>query len=188
MRSLKYHLQPDDFLVQRLTQSDELAFEAIYERYWLKLYNFAYQQTGSKDDAEHLVHDVFVSLWKRRSLLQVKNLSVYLIASVKHLTTNLIKSQITMRKYREYLLFREIEQNEPIENILYFDDLAAAIEEALKKLPEKTAEIFRLSRFGHQTNQEIAAQLQLSEKAVEYHITKSLQFLKNHLKLFYSDN
>jgi RNA polymerase sigma factor (sigma-70 family) len=104
------------------------------------------------------------------------------------LTTNLIKSQITMRKYQEYLIFREIEQNRQIEDVLYFDDLAEAVEQALKKLPEKTAEVFRLSRFEHQSNQEIATKLHLSEKAVEYHITKSLQFLKQHLKMFHSDN
>lgn len=188
MLSIKYQTQSDDFLVQQLTRSDEKAFEEIYQRYWYKLYRFAYQQTGSKEDAEHLVHDVFVSIWKRREALQIKDLSVYLIASVKHLTTNLIKSQITMRKYQEYLIFKEIEQNRQIEDVLYFDDLAEAVEQALKKLPEKTAEIFRLSRFEHRSNQEIASKLHLSEKAVEYHITKSLQFLKQHLKAFHSDN
>jgi RNA polymerase sigma-70 factor (ECF subfamily) len=188
MYSTKYHTQTDDWLVQRLTQSDEKAFEAIYQRYWESMYRFAYQQTGSKEDAEHLVHDVFVSIWKRREALQIKNLGVYLTASVKHLTTNLLKSQITMRKYQEYLILKEIEQNRQVEDILYFDDLAEAVEQALKKLPEKTAEVFRLSRFKHQSNQEIAAHLHLSEKAVEYHITKSLQFLKQHLKTFQSDN
>jgi len=188
MLSNKYTTQADDFLVQQLLQSDERAFEEIYQRYWYKLYRFAYQQTGSKEDAEHLVHDVFASIWKRRETLQIKKLEVYLIVSVKHLTTNLIKSQITLRKYQEYLIFREIEQNSQIEDILYFDDLAQAVEQALKKLPEKTAEVFRLSRFEHRTNREIAAKLQLSEKAVEYHITQSLQFLKTHLKTFHSDN
>ena len=63
-------------------------------------------------------------------------------------------------------------------------DLQKAVEEAMKQLPEKTLEVFRMSRFEEKSVREIAEIMKLSEKAVEYHITKSLKVLKEHLNQY----
>jgi RNA polymerase sigma-70 factor (ECF subfamily) len=68
--------------------------------------------------------------------------------------------------------------------VVHFSELSDAVEEAMKKLPEKTCEVFRMSRFENQSVKEIAVQLNLSEKAVEYHITKSLKLLRENLKAY----
>jgi RNA polymerase sigma-70 factor (ECF subfamily) len=67
-------------------------------------------------------------------------------------------------------------------------DLTKAVEEVMKKLPEKTYAVFKMSRFENQSVKSIAQQLSLSEKAVEYHITQSLKVLKEQLKSYYSAN
>ena len=86
------------------------------------------------------------------------------------------------------MIFNEIRQSYATDESVQFADLSKAVEEAMKKLPEKSVEVFKLSRFENQSVKEIARQLNLSEKAVEYHITKSLKVLKEHLKAFHSDN
>jgi RNA polymerase sigma-70 factor (ECF subfamily) len=45
-------------------------------------------------------------------------------------------------------------------------------------------EVFKMSRFDKKSVREIAEHLQLSEKAVEYHITKSLKVLREQLNHF----
>ena len=52
----------------------------------------------------------------------------------------------------------------------------------LHELPEKTQTIFKLSRYEHKSVKEIAGHMQLTEKAVEYHITRSLKLLRRHLR------
>ena len=132
--------------------------------------------------------DIFESLWVRRENVVIKNIGVYLTVAVKNRAINFIKSQITLRKYQEYLIFQEIHQSDSSENIVYFDDLLAAMEKALTQLPERTTEIFKKSRFENQSNKDIALEFNITEKAVEYHITKSLKFLKEHLQDFNTDN
>jgi len=178
----------DEQLVISLKNGEEAAFGEIYNRYWFKLYGVAFHQTGTKEEAEELVHDVFESLWQRRSLTTISHLSSYLVVSVKHLATNFIKSQITQRKYQEYLIFHEIQQSYSTDDIVHFSDLSTAVEAVMKKLPEKTSEIFKMSRFENQSVKEIARQLNISEKGVEYHITQSLKMLKQSLKVYHSDN
>ena len=59
-----------------------------------------------------------------------------------------------------------------------------ALEKALDGLPEKTQEVYRLSRFENLSGREIAERIGLSEKSVEYHISQSLKFLRLQLKDF----
>lgn len=181
---MKYNKLTDEQLVNLIIEDNKYAFEEVYHRYWYKLFGVAYHEIGTREEAEELVHDLFESLWNRRHQLNIRMLSAYLVVSIKHLSTNYIKSQITNRKFQEYLIFNEIRQSHATEEVVHFSELSDAVEEAMKKLPEKTCEVFRMSRFENQSVKEIAVKLSLSEKAVEYHITKSLKLLRENLKVY----
>jgi RNA polymerase sigma-70 factor (family 1) len=178
----------DESLIAALQQSSVKAFEEIYNRYWYRLYRFVYQETGTREEAEELVQDLFTSLWNRREQLAVRHLGAYLTVSIRNLTTNYIKSQITHRKYQEYSIMHEIRQASLTEETVYYADLARAVDEAMAKLPERTLAIFKLSRFERQSVRDIARTMNMTEKAVEYHITKSLKVMQAQLRVFQSDN
>ncbi len=178
----------DEQLVEFLQQGDARAFEEIYSRYWYRLFGIAFQETGTREEAEELVQDVFENLWHKREDSFIRHLKAYLVVSMKHRITNYIKSCITQRKYQEYLILNEIRQSYGTEEIVRFEDLSRAVDEVMKKLPEKTCEVFRLSRFENQSVKDIAERLSLSEKGVEYHITQSLKVLKDQLRVYNSDH
>ncbi|GGB95366.1 RNA polymerase sigma factor [Dyadobacter sediminis] len=178
----------DEQLVTQLHESNKRAFEEIYERYWYKLFCISYHQVGSREEAEELVHDIFESLWNRRQESGIRNLNTYLMISMKYRIANFIKSRITWRKYREYLILNKIQENYATDEIVDFSDLSKAIDQVMSRLPEKTSRVFQLSRFEHQSVKAIAEELNISEKAVEYHITKSLKALKDGLWMYQSSN
>lgn len=170
-------------LVEALKSGDQRAFKEIYDRFAEKLYALAYAQTGTREEAEDILHDLFEDLWKKRAEASIRNLATYLVVSIKYLTVAYIKSQLSLRKFQEHLIFSEIQQSNAVEDIVNYGDLQRAVEEAMKTLPEKTVEVFKQSRFELKSVRDIATSLQLSEKAVEYHITKSLRVLKEHLQM-----
>lgn len=178
----------DERLVVLLQEGKITAFEEIYRRYWYKLFAIAYHQTGVREESEELVQEVFLNVWNRRSEVIIRHLALYLTVAIKNQVYDYFKSQISYRKYKEYLIFQEIHQYFETDEIVNFDDLSAAVEKVLSRLPEKSAEVFKRSRFENQSVREIAQGLNLSEKAVEYHITKSLKYLKENLKAYQSDN
>ncbi len=178
----------DGQLISFLQEGKISAFEEIYRRYWYKLYCIAFHQTGIRQEAEELVQDVFLSLWNRRSTVQIRHIDLYLTLAIKNQVYDFIKGQINYRKYQEYLIFQEIQQHNSTDEIVNVTDLAQAVQMALARLPEKSAEVFRRSRFDNQSVREIAESLHISEKAVEYHITKSIKFLKKNLPDYLSDN
>jgi RNA polymerase sigma-70 factor (family 1) len=181
---IKSNFNSDEELVEALFKGDQSAFEVIYKKYALKLYNIAFNQLGSQEDAEEIVQELFVSLWKRREILNIKNLNAYLIISIKNKVYDSINSRINFRKYQEYVILKEVYDNDDTNNIVNFNDLMKAVDEVLSRLPEKTAEVFRRSRFEKQPIKEIAQAMNLSDKAVEYHITKSIKLFKEHLQGF----
>jgi RNA polymerase sigma-70 factor (ECF subfamily) len=174
-------LEEDSLLVARLSNGDFKAFQTIYNSYWERMYTLAYLSLGVKEEAEDIIQGVFENLWKNRAQQQIRNLSTYLAVSVKNSTLNLIKSKISMRKYHEYMILQEIQEQNMTEKIINYEQLQAAIEKAMKHLPEKTIEVFKMSRFSNKSVKEIAEELNLSEKTIEYHITKSLKVLKSQL-------
>ena len=65
---------------------------------------------------------------------------------------------------------------------LFKDDIESLVDEAINTLPEKTHEIFVLSRHNFQKHSEIAKKFKISEKSVEYHISRALVLLRKQLK------
>jgi RNA polymerase sigma-70 factor (family 1) len=178
----------DEYLVEQLVEGKKSAFSEIYRRYSFKLYSIAYNQIGIQEEAEELVQDIFLNLWKRHKDLTIRNLDIYLTISVKNRAYDYFRSQINFRKFQEYVIFKEIYETYDTDVIVNFNELSAAVEKVLGQLPEKTAEVFRKSRFENQSVRDIANSLELTEKAVEYHITKSLKFLRENLKAYQSYN
>ncbi|MDR6194498.1 RNA polymerase sigma-70 factor [Siphonobacter sp. SORGH_AS_0500] len=171
----------DAELSQALQENNRAAFSEIYERYWKPLYRAAYQKTRSKETAEELVQDLFVSLWQRRETVQIQELKRYLFTALKFSIIRLIESEQVHEKFVNYYQSFLATEDRDTEELLDFQDLSEAIERNLRELPEKSQEVFRLSRFEQLSIPEIAQRLQVSEKAVEYHLTRVLKHLRTHL-------
>ena len=65
---------------------------------------------------------------------------------------------------------------------IFMQDISRIVEETLCQLPQQTRMIFQMSRNEGKSNMEIASEISISEKTVEYHITKSLKALRLSLK------
>ena len=113
---------------------------------------------------------------------------MYLRLAMKNRISNSIRSQITWRKYQEYLIFQDIHKSNSPADILNFEDLKKALDQVLNDLPTKTSAIFHLSRFEGIKVKEIAQKYEISEKTVEYHLAKTQQAINQKLLKLYSDN
>ncbi len=71
--------------------------------------------------------------------------------------------------------------NDETASMLEMEELNLLVQEAIYALPDKCQKVFRLSREGSKTNQEIANEMNVSVKTVEAQITKALKRIKNFL-------
>ena len=179
-------------LFERIRSSDEAAFKIVYNKYYSRLYYFVFEFFPQKDIAANIVQDTFFILWdKRKKLNDNTNLSSYLFTVAK----NNCLYRLRDKRYRQKLFASsdldvlEFELNLETLGIIdtsafAFREIEEIIEKVLEGLPKQCKKIFELSRFREMKNKEIAQQLNISEKTVEGHITKSLKILKEALKDF----
>jgi RNA polymerase sigma-70 factor (family 1) len=173
-------------LLEELRKGNASAFEHIFRMYWKPLYSIAKSKVNSHDEAEEVLQLVFSNLWEQRDHLHIDNLSAYLYTAVKNRIINTIRSRITQEKYWDYYRKFIPQIQNTTENIVALDDMNEVLEAAVNRLPEKSRKVFKLSRFEGRTNSEIANLLKISEKAIEYHLTKSLKVIKLHMKDYIS--
>ena len=168
--------------VEAFSDADEEIFLKIYDEYWYKVFLIAYKRLGKRDIAEELTQDLFLKLWEKRNTLKPQNIGSYLFVAIKNSVIDHVHSGLVANKYLNfYKAFRELSSTST-QNIVEFDDLTQAIEKGLSKLPPKTQQVFKLSRLESWTPDKIARHLHLSEKTVGYHLTKSLKFMRAHLR------
>ncbi len=169
-------------LMSALAAGDRLALAEIYERHWFALYRVAFQKTNSHETAEELVQDLFVDLWQKRAMLQVRQVTPYLFTALKYAVIDHIRHRVQHERYEGYQRQQEDGQTDrSTENLLDYNDLIASIEVELQKMPAKTGQVFRLSRYDDQPIPVIAQRLDLSEKTVEYHLDRALKTLREKL-------
>jgi RNA polymerase sigma-70 factor (family 1) len=181
---MSYQLLADDMLLKLLRASDEEAYRQIYLRYWKPSYITAYKKVHVKEVAEELVQNIFLGIWEKRDSSNIEQLSAYLNTAVKYQVLNYIKSCIIKERHAFSTKGQTNNLSEEGDSMLIIHELSEAINDAINHLPEKSRLIFRLSRFENKSINEIAQTLCISEKVVEYHITKSLRFLRLQLKEF----
>jgi RNA polymerase sigma-70 factor (family 1) len=181
---MNYNLLTDEILLKLLKASDEFAFKEIYSRNWQRLYYTATNKINSREVAEDIIQTVFTDLWDKRLHHTIQNIGGYLDAAVKYQVINYIKAVVSKTVHLSNFSERQRIDENDADLFLLVRELNNAIDKAIAQLPQKTQTIFRLSRFEKQSNKDISRIMDLSEKAVEYHITQSLKILRLHLKDF----
>ena len=172
----------DDELIEALNGGSQVAYTAIYARYHSSLYLFAYNRLGNREEAKDIIHELFLSLWEKRSTLTLtQNLRVYLYTAVRNRILDLIKHQKVAARYIES--FQEfVEANHPApDEQLELSQLHEQIELAIQSLPEKMRLVFEMSRKVNFSRKEIAQELGLSEQTVKSHIHHAIKILKMKL-------
>jgi RNA polymerase sigma-70 factor (ECF subfamily) len=172
----------DEQLLQLLRANNEQAFKEIYTRYWKLIFDAAWHRLASRETAKELVQTIFLRIWEKRHSIHIIHLQGYLQTAIKNSIINYIEATMVHKKYLQHVVHTGSATCQGTESALTFHELSQAIEKAIALLPEKTRQVFRLSRFEHLTIREIATSLNISEKAVEYHITQSLKTLRLYLK------
>jgi len=157
---------------------DEKFLEHLFREYFASLMAFSVKILGDEDEARDVVQKVFISLWERRESLDLDtSMKSYLFTSVHNRSLNVIRD----RKKFSDAPHAEREDSVDVGNQLEAMELEQRIGEIIGELPEKTREVFVLSRFEGLKYGEIADKLGISVKTVENQMSRALRILREKL-------
>ncbi|MDN5287878.1 MAG: polymerase sigma factor, sigma-70 family [Mucilaginibacter sp.] len=172
-------LKSDSDLWNDIRDDDGLAFDVLFNRYWARMYKVAFRQLNEEASSLEIVHDVFVSLWERRKVLEINAFPNFLLTAIRYQIYNRLKTPKLSLVYKADLVETEHLFELNAGDIRFRDfDLERELDKYLHQLPKRCHEIFHLSRIEHLSNQDIADRLGVSKKTVENQLTVALKHLR----------
>jgi len=162
-------------------------FEGLFRTYHTRLCEFARAYVVCPAVAEELVHDVFLRMWERRSVLQhCVTPKGYLYAAVRNQALKHLSHEAVVR--RTHAMATEegrvpgtgegpIRADEQLEA----SELAAAFEGACDRLPARCREAFTLYREERMSYAEIGEVMGISERTVETQLARANKVMRREL-------
>ena len=175
------HITEENHLLLALSQGRKGAFDTLFKKYYPVLCAYA-RRIVEKDDAEEIVQEIMIWVWENRSFLNIEtSFSQYLFKMTYNRCLNLIVKKEAIA--RAETNFYTIHQQLP--NDLHpwlIEELSQKIDKSIAALPESYREAFVMHRFKGMSYKEIAEQLQVSPKTIDYRIQQALKQLRRDLK------
>ena len=169
-----------------------MTFDDIYIEYYQRCFLFAKSYLHDEMQSKDIASEAMITLWSTMKTEEVKNIRAFLMTVVKNQALNYLRNEHLRMEVRENILDDELyeldfrisslDSSDP--NQLFSEEIIAIVNHTLNELPEKTRRVFIMRRFEEKSYREIASEMNMSVKGVEYHMNKATESLKKTLKDF----
>jgi RNA polymerase sigma-70 factor (family 1) len=156
---------------------DESAYKELFFLLFNSLVRFATGFVQSKETAEEIVSDIFITVWNERSKLEeIKDLRVYLFVAVKNNSLRKLKQEQkrTIVSLDELSVEMDSAYPNPEDQTLSAESVKR-IESAINHLPNRARLIFKLAKEDKLKYKDIAELLQISVKTIDHQLAISLK-------------
>lgn len=169
-------------LIKNLIKGDAYSFDEIYELYNKRVYAFSFRNLKNKEDAEGVVQEVFLNLWKDRiKLKELKNLDAWIFTISFNVIRRHFRKLTRERKYLEKFKETTLTNDSSTITEVEYHDLLEKAEKIVEKLPPRQKTIYMLSKKEGLSNTEISRKLNITKKTVENYLTYAKAFIKKKL-------
>jgi len=190
-------MQPE-LLIQQVAAGSQQAFRALYDMYSTRVYNTCLVYLQNAEEAEEATQDVFIEVHNAAPRFMGKSSVttwIYRIAVNKSLDR--IRYRKRQKRFAYISALFHADTGQPVHDPGHFEhpgvlaenkEKAAKLFAAMSRLPENQQTAFILKQVEGLTQKEIAAIMNLGEKAVESLIQRAKANLRKLLAGFLNDN
>jgi RNA polymerase sigma-70 factor (ECF subfamily) len=176
----------DDASVLRAMQAgDRNAVAALYDRYGSAAYGLAYRITNNGTMAEDAVQDAFVSVWQQASRFDPLRgqARAWLMTIVHHKATDAVRRR-SARPERALPAGPEefVASRGNPEELAEWNMEAAAVREALQRIPGEQRRTIEMAYFMGLTHAEIARKMSVPPGTVKSRLRIGLEKMRDHLR------
>lgn len=167
----------EDF--KKLKTGDKDSFDLLYQEYYLVLYRTALLILGNREDAEDVLQDTFVSIYKKaKTLSDFEKLKPWIFSILKN--TSYTRYKKRKREFPDEFVLDKAEESP---TYLGEDDFAekSEIQDALMTLKEKEREVLVLYYYNDFSIEEIASICKTFQGTVKSRLYRARKNLKKEL-------
>lgn len=171
--------------IHEFSKGNQESFIRIYKRYWKELFLTAHSVTFSKEIAEDIVQDIFVTLWeKREQMSHIQSLKAYLKTATRNSCLQYIERHINRYKFIVPLadVMESVLSDNNLNTHIYMQEIEQCVSKSIDQMSPKMRKVFEMSRNDLKTHKDIAKELNISVETVKKHVQHALAIIKNNLE------
>lgn len=156
-------------------------FAELIEPFKDKMYRFALRMVGSTDEAQDVVQEVFIKLWKKRDYIsEIKNLEAWCMQLTRNLSIDKLRSKHRRTEdVGEHFELKDKGRNP--EELAISSDIYQQIQVMIKALPEKQKMVIQLRDIEGYSYQEIADALEIPLNQVKVNLFRARNTIKQKI-------
>ncbi len=176
-------LEDEPAVIAGVRAGDRAAFERVYRAFWPALVACArHSGTLSRDDAQELVQEVFLSLWRARDRLTIyQGLGRYLYGAVLNRAHRVRAARHTVVAWAFEDGAGEPTVDNSGEHRPLVHELAATVDAIVRGMPRRCRDVYRLRHGAGLDAHAVAARLGISVVTVKRHHARALHLLARNL-------
>ncbi|CAA9489948.1 MAG: hypothetical protein AVDCRST_MAG53-1539 [uncultured Solirubrobacteraceae bacterium] len=175
----------DEDLMQYVRRGEAVAFEIVYERHSTAAFSLAYRMTGSRNGAEDVVQEAFLSLWRSNARYDRSRGSVrtWVLGIVHNRAIDALRRSVVhdRRRASDEGIEERFEAKDRTDVEVARRDEAREVREALTTLPPEQCKVIELAYFGGFTHTEIASMLKTPIGTVKGRMRLGLEKMRAQL-------
>jgi RNA polymerase sigma-70 factor (family 1) len=169
----------DGELIAFFRKGDPMAFQEVHKLHYKTLCSFAANLIKDPQQAEELVSDAFIILFRRyQNFDTLINIRAFLYITVRNACFNAIRRNKQLTKAQKELLY--LMQNEADHQ--EFDDIEFTVLEKvfaeIDQLPPQCQKVVKLIYLERMTTTQIAEQMGLSRNTIQNHKIRAVKLLR----------
>jgi RNA polymerase sigma-70 factor (ECF subfamily) len=177
----------DEDLMQLVRGGNSKAFEVVYERHSGVSYSLAYRMVGSRNAAEDVVQEAFLSIWRSGARYERARGSVrtWVLGIVHHRAIDALRRSYVhdRRRASDEGIEERFEAKERTESEVARRDEARTVRTAMDTLPPEQCQVIELAYFGGFTHTEIADMLETPIGTVKGRMRLGLEKMRTQLRV-----
>jgi len=166
--------------------SNSRAFEIVYERHSGVAFSLAYRMVGSRNAAEDVVQEAFLSIWRSGARYERSRGSVrtWVLGIVHHRAIDALRRSSVHDKRRasDEGIEERFEARDRTDAEVARRDEARTVRSAMETLPSEQCQVIELAYFGGFTHTEIADMLQTPIGTVKGRMRLGLEKMRGQLQ------
>jgi RNA polymerase sigma-70 factor (ECF subfamily) len=169
-------------VLHNLGNDDKKALEDLFNYYYPRLYQFSKSFLKLEEGIDDILQEVFVKIWRNRDQIRSsETFNQYIFTMTRNLLLNELRGRLNKQRVKDEIFKASVPEEYHSFAKIEYRELKEAVDQIVNDLPKKQREVFLLSRRDGLSHKEIAENLKITTKTVEYHISQSVSRIKNKL-------
>jgi RNA polymerase sigma factor (sigma-70 family) len=167
----------------RFTSAEENAYQKFFHQYIHQVSSYISRKIAKREDVKDVVQDVFIHLWEYRQVLYSGNAENIIFKTAQQKISEFYRLREKQPFYEQTDIDYADSSSDELKSKNQKEDYLNELEASIALIiPPIRMTIFKMNKIEGITQKQIAKQLNIPLRTVEYHIAEAMIFLKKRHK------